>query len=572
MTDKDKMKLRSNFERGTTRWAVRMAQWTAMGIPESDFDKPKIAVVNTSSGLSVCFSHLDRVARTVQEAIRAAGGLPFEIRTAAPSDFVTSAGRQGRYLMPTRDLIVNDIEVQVEGAELDGMILLSSCDKTTPAHLMAAGRLDIPSLVLACGYQLGRQCGEHHVDIEEVYKAVGTVKAGQLSLDGLETMCRSAIDGPGVCAGLATANSMHCLAEALGMALPGNAPIRADSERLHALAARAGARVVELVNEGLRPRQVLTPAAFRNAVRVAVATGCSVNVMRHLVAIAIESECPVDIIGEFEASAGRVPMLTQVRPNGPDRIEDLDRAGGVRGVMVRMAELIDPSARSVAGQSIGEVLTQPMEIDGRVIRTLASPVSPEPGLLVIRGSLAPEGALVKLAAVPAGIRRFSGTARVFEDESLAIDGLRTGAVQPGQVIVLRMMGPRGGPGTVFAASFMAALVGAGLGASVAVVTDGELSGLNSGITIGQVMPEAAAGGPLAAVRDGDRIDIDLDARRLELAVAPEEIAHRLRDFQPPRPQGRFGWLHLYQQLVQPLSRGAVLGERPAPAPSGQPQR
>lgn len=555
------MTYRSNFERGSTRWAVRMAQWTAMGIPESDFDKPKIAVVNTSSGLSVCFSHLDRISKMAQDAIRAAGGLPFEIRTAAPSDFITSAGRQGRYLMPTRDLIVNDIEVQVEGAELDGMLLLSSCDKTTPAHLMAAGRLDVPSLVLACGYQLGRQCGEHHVDIEEVYKAVGTVKAGQLSLDGLEGMCRAAIDGPGVCAGLATANSMHCLAEALGLALPGNAPIRADGPRLHALAAEAGARIVELVREGLRPRQILTPAALRNAVRTAVAMGCSVNVMRHLIAIATEAECPVDVIAEFEACADTVPMLTQIRPNGPDRIEDLDAAGGVRAVMQRMGPLVDGGALSVSGRTVGEVLAEPLAIDDQVIRTLDEPFAREPGLMVIRGSLAPDGALVKLAAVPAGIRRFVGTAKVFEDESLAIDGLRTGAVQPGQVIVLRMLGPRGGPGTVFAASFMAALVGAGRGADVAVVTDGELSGLNSGITIGQVMPEAAEGGPLAAVRDGDTVEIDLNARRIELAVPAEEIAARLRDFKPPVPQGRFGWLHLYGQLVQPLSKGAVLGER-----------
>lgn len=555
------MSFRSNFERGSTRWAVRVAQWTAMGIPEEDFDKPKIAVVNTSSGLSVCFSHLDRISKIVQDAILASGGLPFEIRTAAPSDFITSAGRQGRYLMPTRDLIVNDIEVQVEGAELDGMLLLSSCDKTTPAHLMAAGRLDIPSLVLACGYQLGRQCGEHHIDIEEVYKAVGTVKAGQLSLDGLESMCRSAIDGPGVCAGLATANSMHCLAEALGMALPGNAPIRADNPRLHALASEAGARIVGLVRENLRPRQILTPAALRNAVRTAVATGCSVNVMRHLIAVAIEAECPVDVIAEFEACADLVPMLTQIKPNGPDRIEDLDAAGGVRAVMKRLGDLIDGNARSVAGRTVGEVLSEPMVINDRVIRTLSKPFAREPGLMVIRGSLAPDGALVKLAAVPAGIRRFAGPAKVFEDESVAIEGLRTGAVQPGQVIVLRMLGPRGGPGTVFAASFMAALIGAGRGADVAVVTDGELSGLNSGITIGQVMPEAAEGGPLAAVRDGDRIEIDLNARLINLAVPAEEVTARLREFKPPVPQGRFGWLHLYGQLVQPLSRGAVLGER-----------
>jgi dihydroxy-acid dehydratase len=563
------MSYRSNFERGSTRWAVRVAQWTAMGIDEADFDKPKIAVVNTSSGLSVCFSHLDRISKMAQDAIRAAGGLPFEIHTAAPSDFITSAGRQGRYLMPTRDLIVNDIEVQTEGAELDGMLLLSSCDKTTPAHLMAAGRLDIPALVLACGYQLGRQCGEHHVDIEEVYKAVGTVKAGQLSLDGLESMCRSAIHGPGVCAGLATANSMHCLAEALGMALPGNAPIRADGPRLHALAAQAGARIVDLVRENLRPRQILTPAALRNAVRTAVAMGCSVNVMRHLIAVAIEAECDVDVIAEFEACADLVPMLTQVRPNGPDRIEDLDAAGGVRAVMQRLGDLVDGSAMSVCGRTVGEVLAEPLEIDDRVIRTLQDPFAHEPGLMVIRGSLAPDGALVKLAAVPNGIRRFVGPAKVFEDESIAIEGLRTGAVQPGQVIVLRMLGPLGGPGTVFAASFMAALVGAGRGADVAVVTDGELSGLNSGITIGQVMPEAAEGGPLAAVRDGDPIEIDLNARRIELMVPAEEIAERLKDFQPPAPRGRFGWLHLYGKLVQPLSRGAVLGER-APLKPGAP--
>src|SRR5690606_17896132 len=328
----------------------------------------------------------------------------------------------------------------------------------------------------------------------------------------------------------------------LGMALPGNSPIRADSARLHDLAAQAGARIVELVKEDLRPRQVLTPAALRNAVRVAVAMGCSVNVMRHLIAIAIEAQCPVDVIAEFEACADRVPMLTQVRPNGPDRIEDLDAAGGVRAVMQRMQGLIDGSAHSVCGQSISEVLAEPLEIDGAVIRTLEQPFANEPGLMVIRGSLAPDGALVKLAAVPQGIRRFDGEAKVFEDEALAIDGLRTGAVKPGQVIVLRMLGPRGGPGTVFAASFMAALVGAGRGADVAVVTDGELSGLNSGITIGQVMPEAAEGGPLAAVRDGDTIDIDLNGRRIDLQVPAEEIRNRLRDFTPPVPKGRFGWL------------------------------
>lgn len=552
---------RSYFEPGTTRWAVRRAQWIAMGIAEQDFDKPKIAVVNSSSRLSVCYQHLDKVSEAVQAAIRDAGGLPFEIRTVAPSDFVTSAGKGGRYLMPSRDLLVNDVEVQVEGAVLDGMILLASCDKTTPGQLMAAGRLNLPSLILACGYQLGRDCGGHHVDIEEVYNSVGALKAGKISLGDLTEMTCQAIKGPGVCAGLATANSMHCMAEALGMALPGNAPIRAGSDRLYALAADAGRRIVELVEAGTNAREILTPAAFRNAVTVACSIGASVNVMRHLIAVAVESECDVDIIAEFERADARVKQVTRVRPNGPDRIETFDAAGGVSGVMRQLSELLDLSVLTVSGKTLGQNLDARPAPDAAVIRPLADPFRAEPGLIIIRGNLAPDGAIVKLSAVPAAIRRFEGTASVFEDENEAIDGLRTRAIKPGDVVVLRMLGPKGGPGTVFAASFMAALVGAGLADKVAVITDGELSGLNSGITIGQVMPEAAEGGPLAVVRSGDCILIDLDGRRLTLAIEDAEMTARMKALVPRPPTTEKGWLAQYQQLVQPLSKGAVLRAR-----------
>lgn len=553
-------KLRSQFEPGTTRWAVRRAQWLAMGLKEDDFDKPKIAIVNSSSKLSVCFSHLDGLALVVADAIRAAGGVPLEIRTATPSDFVTSAGKQGRYLMPTRDLMVNDIEVQVEGAELDGMVLLSSCDKTTPAHLMAAGRLNVPSLIVACGYQLGDQCGDRHNDIEEVYKAVGALKAKTITLKQLTDMTCTAITGPGVCAGLATANSMHCMAEALGMALPGNAPIRAGSEALDDYARRAGTKIVELVENDIRPRQIMTAAAFRNAVRTAVAIGTSVNVPRHLIATAIESEVDVDVIREFERAV-EVPQVTQVRPNGPDRIETFAEAGGVSGAMKQIAAVLDLGVLTVSGKTLGENLAARPAPDEAVIKPLAAPFRAEPGLMIIRGNLAPEGAVVKLSAVPAHVRHFSAPAIVFEDESLAIAGLESGKVRRDQVVVLRMLGPKGGPGTVFAASFMAALIGAGLGDGVAVVTDGELSGLNSGITIGQVMPEAAEGGPLAAVHDGDTVTIDLNARTISLDIADSELQQRLATL-PPRPKTtERGWLAMYQQLVQPLSKGAVLGER-----------
>mgnify|MGYP002629019111 CR=1 FL=1 len=559
MTDKTKQ-LRSNFEPGSTRWAVRRAQWIAMGIDEADFDKPKIAVVNTSSKLSVCFQHLDGIADRVSDAIRAAGALPFEIRTAASSDFVTSAGRQGRYLMPTRDLMAFDVEVQVEGAELDGMVFLSSCDKTTPAHLMAAARLNVPSLVLACGYQLGGRCRGEAVDIETLYNAVGTYKADEMDLDHLTEMSRTAIQGPGVCAGLATANSMHVMAEALGMTLPGNAPIRAGSPRLNDMADAVGAVIVRMIAADLRPREILNQAAFRNAVAVAVALGASVNTVRHLAAVANLAEIDIDIVAEVERAAARLPLIARIRPNGPTRIEEFDEAGGCRAAMKILQSVLSLDAMTVTGQRLGEVLDAAPAPNSPHLFGLNAPASADPGLAILRGSLAPDGAVVKVSAVPENIRQFSGPARVFESEHAAIERLAPGhpeAILPGDVTVLRMMGPKGGPGTVFAASFMAALQGTNLRGRVAVVTDGELSGLNSGITIGQVMPEAAEGGPLCAVRDGDRIVIDLTARKIDLDVYPDVLAARL-DSGINLPSAPRGWLSVYRKTVGPLSRGAVV--------------
>ena len=551
--------LRSNFEKGSTRWAVRRAQWCAMGIPEEDFTKPKIAVVNSSSTLSVCYAHLDEVSQVVQKSIRDAGGLPFEIRTVAPSDFITSAGLKARYLLPTRDLLVNDIEVMVEGACLDGMVLLSSCDKTTPAHLMAAARLNIPSIVVPCGYQLGGQCGGRDVDIEEVYKAVGTVAMGSMSVEELESWTRVAIQGPGVCSGLATANSMHIMTEALGMALPGTTPIRAGSEKLFNAARRAGTTVLELISRGLTPRDIITTAALRNAVRVAIAVGASVNVVRHLAAIATEAELDLDVIGLFESLGSDVPQITRIKPNGPDRIEDLEAAGGTLAVLGCLRERLETDVMTVAGQTLGTILDVPIQTDNAVIRPLSRPFRKEPGLVILRGNLAPDGAIMKISAMAASIRKFSGPARIFEDEDVAIRELGAGGIRKGDVVILRMMGPVGGPGTVFACSLMAALVGAGLGDQVAVVTDGELSGLNRGITVGQVMPEAALGGPLAVVREEETIHIDVEARRIDFEVV--DLEQRMREWKPRERVLKPGWLAIYSQVVQPIQTGAVLGKR-----------
>jgi dihydroxy-acid dehydratase len=554
-------KLRSNFEIGSTRWAVRRAQWIAMGIAEADFDKPKIAIINSSSGLSICYQHLDKLSALAQQAVQQAGGLAFEINTIAPSDFVTSAGKKARYLMPTRDLMVNDIEVMIEGAVLDGMILLSSCDKTTPAHLMAAARLNIPSIVVPCGYQLGGNCAGRDVDIEEVYKGVGTLLTGKMSVATMEDWTRCAIKGPGVCAGLATANSMHCLAEALGMALSGTTPIRAGGERLNEIISRAGKKIMELVENDVKPRDILTKAAFENAIKVAVAIGCSVNTVRHLAAIAVEAEMELDIIGMFEELAKTGVQITQIRPNGPHRIEEFDKAGGTLAVLHQLKSILTIEVQTVENQKLSKLLLKDLKIDEEYIRVLANPFRNEPGLAIVRGNIAPSGAIVKLSAIPGEKRTFKGNARVFEDEDLAMQELAAGNIKIGDIVVLRMMGPVGGPGTVFACSFMAALSGAGLADDVAVITDGELSGLNKGITIGQVMPEAACGGPLAIIHEMDEIEIDLNQRRVDLLIPDQEYKQRLKEWKMPERHLANNWLKFYAENVMPIEKGAVFGKR-----------
>lgn len=550
--------LRSEFEPGTTRWAVRRAQWRAMGIPEEDFHKPKVVVVNSSSTLSVCYMHLDEVSQVVQQAIREAGGLPFEIRTAAPSDFITSAGKKARYIMPSRDLMVNDIEVMVEGAQLDGIVCLSSCDKTTPAHLMAAARLNVPSILVTCGYQGSGTCAGQKVDIDDVYESVGSVASGTMTVDALREMTETAIVAPGVCAGLATANTMHVLAEALGMTLPGNAPVRAGSERMFDFARAAGGRIVDMVTGDLRPRDVLTPAAFANAVEVDLAVGGSVNSVRHLAAVATEAELDLDLTKLFEERAADASLICAVRPNGPRSMDDFEAAGGVRGVMKQLTRRLDTDAMTASGVTVDAILEEAPLPDEEIIRPLDNPFKKEPGLKIIRGSLAPHGAIVKLAAVPEDRYEFRGPVRVYEGEDEAIDGLRKGEIHEGDAVVLRGFGPRGGPGTVFAAGFAAALNGAGFSGSVAVLTDGELSGLNRGLIVGQIMPEAADGGPLALVEEEDEVSIDLRGGTIELLVDDEVLEARKSAWEPPSPTRERGWLAQYARLVQPVEKGATL--------------
>lgn len=553
-------KLRSNFPHGSYLWAVRNAQWQALGIPESDCEKPKIAIVNSSSGLAACFAHLDGIVPILKEAIRAAGGVPFEIRTAAPSDFVIGAGGRGGYILSTRDLVTNDIEVAVEGAQLDGMVCLASCDKTVPGQLMAAGRLNIPSLIVACGYQPSGEYAGEHVDIEDVFVGAMHAQMGNMPMDKLVGMSRNAIRGPGVCSGMGTANSMHITCEALGMALPGSTPVAANSEAMFDVVRRAGKRIVEMVWEDLKPRDILTPGAFANAVKTILSVGGSVNTVKHLQAIATESGGGADVYGMFERFADEVPVLSAVRPVGEHFIEQFEAAGGARAMMKQLEALLDTDVMTVTGERLAANLEGVRVADEAIIRPRSRPFASKPAIMMLRGNLAPEYGIVKTGVMERKVCRFSGPAVCFSSSDAAIAALQNGDIRAGHVVVTRGAGVCGGPGMGGGSSKVVfAIDGAGLAEQVAMLTDGHLSGLVcKGLVVAEVSPEGSVCGPLALVEDGDTITIDLDTRRCDLEVPESEMARRRAAWKPAPKQFDSGWLQLYRRNVGPLTEGAVL--------------
>lgn len=539
---------------------MRRAQWLALGISDEDMQKPKIAVVNSSSELAICFSHLDGIAKVVKDAIRKAGGLPFEIRTIAPSDFIINSGRGGNYILPSRDLLTNDIEVAVEGAQLDGMICLASCDKTLPGQVMAAARLNIPAIIVICGYQQSGEARGAHCDIEDVFLASAHAAMGRIAPDELRDMSANAIRSPGVCSGMGTANTMHSVCEALGMCLPGAAPVRANSEKMFDYARHSAARIVEMVWEDLRPRTILTPAAFANAVAMVLAISGSINTMKHLQAIAVEGQVDVDIYKLFDDLGARVPVLCAIRPNGEYPIEAFEDAGGAQAVLKQLQPLLHADALTVTGRTVAENLAGFHLEAGEVIRPLDRPYSNQPAIVLLRGTLAPAGGVVKIGLRHEGRpTTFRGPAKVFEDRQPALEAIRTGKIQAGDVVVLRGDGVKGGPGMGGAANMAVfALDGVGLALKVAVVTDGQMSGLaNKGLVVAEVEPEGGSPGPLSVIQDGDIVSIELGQRRIDLEIPEAELQQRLEHAHTiAKPAG--GWLSIYRRTALPLSRGAAL--------------
>ncbi|MDF2873748.1 MAG: dihydroxy-acid dehydratase [Sporomusa sp.] len=554
-----KRELRSNFAIGSLRWATRRTMWRALGITDEEMARPKIAIVNSSSNLAVCFSHLDEIAKRMRDAIHAAGGLAFEVRTVAPSDFITVVGGHGGYIQSARDLIVNDIEVQVEGAYFDGMICLASCDKTVPGQIMAAGRLNIPTLIVACGYQPAGKYRGQHIDIEDIFVQAGHHATGKITLEELTEMTEVAIQGPGVCPGMGTANSTHIMTEALGLALPGSTPVLANSRKMWDTVRKAGERIVQMVWDDVKPRDILTPEAFANATMLMLSGSCSINTVKHLQAIAAEAECDVDVYALFEKYADKIPLLTGVRPNGEHTIEEFEAAGGAQGMLKQLERFLLKDAKTVTGQTLGEILKDVKVADEEIIRPVERALAYRPSIVLVKGTLAPDYGIIKLAVTDDRPMKFTGNAIIYHSMQEGIEGLKKGEIKPGMVAVLRGLGPKGTPGMGQASGFIFALDGAGLTGKVAVVTDGLLSGLvNKTLLVGEISPEAEYG-LLGLVENGDLITIDVENRVVNLEVADAVLAERNTRRQSFLKKER-GWLSIYQRCVSPLNKGAVLLE------------
>ncbi|ACA59081.1 dihydroxy-acid dehydratase [Candidatus Desulforudis audaxviator] len=531
---------------------------------EADFQKPFVAIANSFAEIVPGHAHLNEFVKEIKEAVREAGGVPFEFNTLALCDGIAMNHPGMRYSLPSRELVADSVETMVQGHRFDGLICIPNCDKIVPGMLMAAVRLNIPTIFVSGGpMKAGRAKDGRPIDLISVFEGIGAFRAGKIDAGDLLELEQAACPGYGSCAGMFTANSMNCLCEALGLALPGNGTILAVDPRRSELKKWAGRQIVELIKRDLRPRDIVTPEAIDNAFALDVAMGGSTNTILHLLAVAQEAgiNYPLKRVNLISA---RTPTLCKISPASSLHIEDVDRAGGVSAVLGELSRkpgLLNLDCLTVTGETLGETVGQVQSLDPRVIRGVEEPLSPVGGLKVLFGSLAPEGAVVKTAAVVPQMMRHQGPAVVFNSEAEASAAILGGRIKHGDVVVIRFEGPKGGPGFMEMLGPTAALVGMGLGESVALVTDGRFSGGTRGACIGHVCPEAASGGPIALIKDGDLISYDLEAGTLELLVPQEELAARKAAFTPPLRQGLTGWLARYVQMVAPASIGAVL--RPA---------
>jgi dihydroxy-acid dehydratase len=554
-----RLKIRStDVTEGPTRAPAR-AMLRAIGMTDADWDKPQVGVASSWNEVTPCNMSLDRLAKRCKDGVRIAGGYPIEFVTIAVSDGI-SMGHEGmRASLVSREVICDSIETMMHAERFDALVTFAGCDKSLPGMLMAAARLDLPAVFLYGGSILPGRLGDRAIDIVSVFEAVGEHAIGALTDDELSLIERNACPPEGSCAGMFTANTMASAAEALGMSLPGSASAPAVDRRRDDLAFASGEAVVRLLELDIRPRQIMTKSAFKNAIAVVMALGGSTNAVLHLLAIAHEARVALEL-DDFNDVAARVPHIGDMKPHGRFHMVDVDRVGGLPMVMRELlgAGLIDGDCLTVTGRTIAENLDSldPPAPDGEVVRPLADPIHLTGGIAVLRGSLAPQGGVVKVAGIDQDTR-FVGTARVFDGEQSALDAILAGSIEPGTVVVIRYEGPKGGPGMREMLAVTGAMKGAGRGSDCALVTDGRFSGGTHGYCVGHVAPEAVDGGPIALVADGDRIVIDADKKILDLDVPDSELATRRTMVVTPAPRYTTGVLAKYARLVTGAERGAI---------------
>jgi dihydroxy-acid dehydratase len=549
-------KLRSDIVKGGAARAPHRSLLRAVGLTDREIGQPFIGIVNSFSEVIPGHVHLRSISEAVKGGVRSAGGTPFEVNTIGVCDGIAMGHLGMKYSLPSRELIADSVEIVAQAHAFDALVFIPNCDKIIPGMLMAAARLNIPAIFVSGGPMLAGRLAGIKVDLNTVFMAVGKVSTGEMSETELEELERIACPGCGSCAGMFTANTMNCLTEALGMALPGNGTIPAVDARRIGLARDTGRQVIELLARGICPRDIITMEAMQNAFMVDMVLGGSTNSVLHLIAIAYEAgiDFPLSAINEISA---KTPHLTKLSPAGDYRIEDLDHAGGIPAVMKEINTLLNMGVKRVSAKPLTEELAGAEVRDKDVIRPFSQPHSPTGGLAMLFGNLAPEGAVVKSAAVSSGMLRHKGVARVFNSEEEATKAILSGSINPGEVVVIRYEGPKGGPGMREMLGPTSLLSGMGLGDKVALITDGRFSGATKGAAIGHISPEAASGGPLAAVREGDMIVINIPEHRIDVELSDAEIKGRLSQLPEFESNIKTGYLFRYAERVTSAGRGAV---------------
>ncbi|MGB4703254.1 MAG: dihydroxy-acid dehydratase [Syntrophomonadaceae bacterium] len=538
--------------------APHRALFKALGLTDEEMARPLIGIVNSHNDIVPGHINLDKIAEAVKAGVRMMGGVPLEFQTIGVCDGIAMNHIGMKYSLGSRELIADSVEIMATAHAFDALVFIPNCDKIVPGMLMAAARLNIPSIFVSGGPMLAGRFKGQAVSVTQIFEAVGAVAAGRMQEEELAELEENACPTCGSCSGMFTANSMNCLTEALGLALPGNGTIPAVySERIR-LAKKTGMKIMELLEKNIRPLDILTPQVFANAIKVDMAIGCSTNSVLHLMAIANEAGVDIDL-DLFNQISDQTPHLCKLSPAGGHHIEDFHRAGGVQALMNELNKggLLNTGCLTVTGQTVGENISKYPVLDHEVIRPLDNPHSPTGGLAILFGNLAPEGAVVKKGAVAEEMIQHEGPARVFNSEEEAVEAILSNKILPGDVIVIRYEGPRGGPGMREMLTPTSAVAGMGLDKEVALITDGRFSGATRGASIGHVSPEAAAGGTIALVEEGDLIRIDIPANRLELLVEEEELSRRRALWTSPEPRIKSGYMKRYAEMVQSASTGAV---------------